>query len=83
MMNNLKFLPEFEPFDQILKNEDNTPVQKFIDYSPKTYRKSTPLMEIIIRVIKEKANCLYVVDQDMRPDGVITKHELISNLLRT
>ena len=27
MMNNLKFLPEFEPFDQILKNEDNTPVQ--------------------------------------------------------
>ena len=83
MMDNLNFLPEFEPFDQILKNEDTTPVQKFIDYSPKTCCKSTPLMEIIIRVIKEKVNCLYVVDEDMRPEGVITKHELISNLLRT
>ena len=83
MMDNLNFLPEFEPFDQILKNEDSTPVQKFIDYSPKTCKKDTPLMEIIIRVLKEKVNCLYVVDEEMSPEGVITKHELISNLLRS
>ncbi|WDE96728.1 PTS sugar transporter subunit IIA [Lentisphaera profundi] len=83
MMDNLNFLPEFEPFDKILKNEDRTPVNKFIDHEPNTCKRETPLMDVVIRFIKDKVTCLYVVDETMHPEGVITKHELISNLLRS
>ena len=83
MMNNLSFLPEFEPFDKILKNEDKTPVDKFIDHEPKVCKRETALMEVVIRFIKDNVNCIYVVDESMRPEGIITKHELINNLLRS
>jgi mannitol/fructose-specific phosphotransferase system IIA component (Ntr-type) len=83
MMDNLNFLPEFEPFDKILKNEDKTPVDKFIDHAPHTCKRETALMDIVIRFIKDKVNCLYVVDESMRLEGVITKYELINNLLRS
>ncbi|MDD7985860.1 PTS sugar transporter subunit IIA [Lentisphaera marina] len=83
MMDNLNFLPEFEPFDKILKNEDKTPVNKFIDHEPNVCKRETALMDIVIRFIKDKVNCLYVVDESRRLEGVITKHELINNLLRS
>ena len=83
MMDHVAFLPEFEPFDKLLKNEDKTSIDKFINREPHTCSLHTPLMEIILKVLKEQINCFYVVDQDKRLLGTITKHELIQNLLRS
>ena len=83
MMDHVAFLPEFEPFDKLLKNEDKTPIENFINRDPHTCSLSTPLMEIILKVLKEQINCFYVVDQENRLLGTITKHELIQNLLRS
>lgn len=83
MMDNLSFLPEFEPFEKLLKNEDKTPIDTFINREPHTCKISTPLMELLIEVLKKQINCFYVVDDKNHLLGIITKHELIQNLLRS
>ncbi|NQZ60522.1 MAG: CBS domain-containing protein [Lentisphaeraceae bacterium] len=82
MMDNLAFLSEFEPFEQLLAKEDEMPLTDFINRSPETCTRETPLMKIVVDLVKRKTNCFYVLDENKRLVGLISKRELIKNLLR-
>ncbi len=82
MMDNLKFLPNLEPFDQLLANEDQMQGTDFINRTPDTISPSTPLIQIIVKLVKKDVLAYYVVDDQNRPIGVITEQELITNVLR-
>ena len=82
MMDNLEFLSEFEPFEQLLAKEDEMPLKDFINRSPETCSLQTPLMKIVVDLVKRKTNCFYVLDDQKKLVGLISKRELIKNLLR-
>lgn len=82
MMDNLKFLPNLEPFEDLLQSEDTTTVEKFINREPEKVSASTPLIQIIVRLVKREAYCFYVVDEAGQLKGIISYQDLIRNVLR-
>jgi len=82
MMDNIAFLGEFEPFEHLLATEDKMPLRDFINRQPVTCNTHTPLLKIIVDLLKKKTSCFYVLDEQRRLVGIISKRELITNLLR-
>ena len=82
MMDHVAFLSDFEPFEQVLANEDSLPLDKFINLTPDTCNTETHLMQIVADLLKKKVTCFYVLDDKEKLVGLISKKELLKNLLR-
>ena len=82
MMDQVAFLSEFEPFEKLLHEEDQLPVKNYINRNPDTCSPDCHLMEIVVALLKKKALCYYVLDEQKKLQGIISKREIINNLLR-
>lgn len=82
MLDNLRFLSNFEPFEHLLEEEDTMSLESFIDRKPDTAEPKTPLIQIIVKLVKREVMCYYVIDADGKIVGVINHQQLVKNVLR-
>lgn len=83
MMNNLKFLTSFEPFDNIFKDEVSLKVKDFMQEAVAVISPETPLIQLTVSLVKKEAPNLYVVtDSERRLVGIITVQQIIHKILR-
>jgi len=82
MMDNLKFLTTFEPFDKIFKEEQHLCVRNFMLPPPMIIAPDLPLIQITISLIKGEAQHLYVIAPDNRLLGVVGIQQLVHKVLR-
>ncbi|MEA2012319.1 MAG: PTS sugar transporter subunit IIA [Verrucomicrobiota bacterium] len=82
MMDNLNFLKKFEPFEKLLRNEDSMNVADVIHTEHVCVSPDTPVIQIIVRLLKSETDCFYVTDADGKLLGLISINEIVSNLLR-
>ncbi len=82
MMDNLKFLTTFEPFDKIFKEEQKLGVKSFMLPPKKVIAPELPLIQITISLVKGEATQLYVAGADKRLLGVVGMQQLVHKVLR-
>lgn len=83
MMNNLKFLTSFEPFEKIFKEEEqNVTVDKVMRQPLAEASPDTPLIQLTITLAKKEAPNIYVIDKDRRLLGLVSVRQLIHKVLR-
>ncbi len=83
MMDNLKFLTSFEPFDKIFKEEQTLCVKDFMQQPKAVISTRTPLIQLTVSLVKKEAPNLYVVtDENDKLVGVISIQQLIHKVLR-
>lgn len=83
-MENVSFLPSFEPFEALLKQEQNALVEEIMEEVPENLciRKDTPLIQLTIKLLKEHENTLFVLGDEGELLGTISYTDLITNVLR-
>lgn len=82
MMDNLKFLTSFEPFENLLKKEQNMMVKDYIRAPKATVSTTVPLIQFTVTLVKGEAKNIFVVDGDNKLIGVITVQEILNKILR-
>jgi len=82
MMENVAFLSEFEPFEHLLAEEDKLGLENFIEPEAQSCHLDTPIIQIVVTLLKENINCFYVVDENHKLLGVISAKEIVKNVLR-
>lgn len=83
-MENVSFLPSFEPFEALLKQEQNALVEEIMEEVPENLciKKDTPLIQLTIKLLKEHENTLFVLGDEGELLGTISYTDLITNVLR-
>ena len=83
-MENVSFLPSFEPFEALLRQERNAHVEEIMEDVPENLciRKDTPLIQLTIKLLKEHQNTLFVLGDAGELLGTISYTDLIANVLR-
>lgn len=82
MMDNLNFLTSFEPFEVLLKKEQNLMVKEFISEPKAVTPPSQPLIQFTVTLVKGKTRNVFVVDDNNKLLGVITMQEILNKVLR-
>ncbi|MDD3117570.1 MAG: PTS sugar transporter subunit IIA [Victivallales bacterium] len=82
LMDNLKFLTTFEPFDKIFKEEQKQCVKSFMRPPKRLIPPELPLIQITIALLKGEADLLYVAGKDGKLLGVIGMQQLVHKVLR-
>jgi CBS-domain-containing membrane protein len=81
MLDNLNFLTQFEPFETLLKEEQNTLVRDLMKPTSSIVKMDTPLIQLTLKLLKDKESALYVIDNG-KLAGAITFIDLVTNVLR-
>ena len=82
MLDNLSFLNQFEPFENLLKEERKLQVRNVMTEPKYTVPPETPLFQLTVNMVKNSLPSLMVVGKDRKLLGVITYIELVTNVLR-
>ena len=82
MLDNLSFLNQFEPFENLLKEERKLLVRDVMTEPKYTVSPETPLFQLTVNMVKNSLPSLMVVGKDRKLLGVITYIELVTNVLR-
>ena len=82
MIDNLKFLTTFEPFEQIFKDERKRCAKDFMRPAEGMIPPQLPLIQMTILLIKGEADPLYVVRDDGLLLGTVGKLQLVNKVLR-
>jgi mannitol/fructose-specific phosphotransferase system IIA component (Ntr-type) len=82
MLENVKFLSGFEPFEKILRQEKEVLVDQFIREPECVTEPSTPLIQMALTLAKNDSLTLYVKNKDGVLVGTVTIIEIIQNVLR-
>jgi len=81
MMDNIKFLKSFEPFEKLLKNENEISVKEYIREPHCIAKKSTPLIQLTVPLVKDDAKNIFVIDNGELA-GIVTISDIITKVLR-
>ena len=82
MLENLTFLNQFEPFENLLKEERKLHVKDVMSIPKHTVTTDVPLFQLTVNIVKNSLPSLMVVDKHQKLCGVITYIELVTNVLR-
>lgn len=82
MLNNLSFLNQFEPFENLLKEERKLHVKDVMSPPKHTVTPDVPLIQLTVNIVKNSLPSLMVVDKQQKLCGIITYIELVTNVLR-
>ncbi len=82
MMGNLRFLHTFEPFEELLKNEDKIRVGEVMREPTSTLAPDDSVVEAALELDQKKRRRLPVV-QDRRVLGVVSDMDILSKILRS
>ena len=82
MLENLSFINQFEPFENLLKEERKMLVKDVMAEAKHTASPGMPLFQLTVNIVKNSLPSLLVVGPDRKLLGVITYIELVTNVLR-
>ena len=81
MIDDLSFLGEYEPFEEVLRTEGEVPVAEVMRRDVPTVSEDTPLIEAAAEMAKGRLERLYVVQGD-RLVGLVLAKYFIRKILR-
>jgi CBS domain-containing protein len=81
-MGNLKFLTRFEPFEDLLKNENTIRIGDVMKKPEITLEEDSPVIEAIMKFIQCKRRYLPVVKNKNRLIGVVGYMDILKKVLR-
>jgi mannitol/fructose-specific phosphotransferase system IIA component (Ntr-type) len=82
MLDNLKFLTSFEPFEKIFKDEEAMFVKDFISEPRAVIGPETPLIQFTVSLAREEASNIFVIDENHRLMGLVNVQQIIHKVLR-
>jgi len=81
LLDNYQFLNSFEPFENIINDEDSTYVKDYLSEPEMVISPDTPLIQLTLLLVKKTLKNLFVV-KDGSLLGIVTMQEIINNVLR-
>jgi nitrogen PTS system EIIA component len=81
MLDNSQFLTSFEPFENIINDENSVHVKDYISDPEMIISPETPLIQVTLLFVKRLKKILFVV-KDGNLLGVVTMQEIINKVLR-
>jgi mannitol/fructose-specific phosphotransferase system IIA component (Ntr-type)/CBS domain-containing protein len=82
IMDNLKFLTSFEPFQKIFDEEEHSMVEDYITEPDAMIPPETPLIHLTISLVKQEAKTIFVVNAEKHLKGVISIANIVHKVLR-
>ncbi|OGV51203.1 MAG: hypothetical protein A2017_04880 [Lentisphaerae bacterium GWF2_44_16] len=82
ILDNVKIISGFEPFQHILTNEDKITVDEYIREPRAVAELSTPLVQLALMLIKNQFLNIFIVDEQKKCAGTVTILEIIKKILR-
>ncbi|MCK7473929.1 MAG: CBS domain-containing protein [Rhodopseudomonas palustris] len=80
-MDDMDPIIHFEPFQNMLAQEDNTWLAEILNYNMAVVQKDEPLMKAAIQMTKKEVSRVYVLD-DKKLIGIITLQYFLNRILR-
>ena len=81
-MDNINFLNSFEPFEQLLNQEESLLVKDYVHPPACIIKAGTQLIQFTLPMVKKEARNLLVVDDQNTLIGIVTMQEIINKVLR-
>ncbi|MDP8248201.1 MAG: PTS sugar transporter subunit IIA [Candidatus Tritonobacter lacicola] len=81
MIRNVAFLPDYEPFVNLLKDEGNIPVKKAMHTDIVTVSEDSSIIEIAYKMVHERVRRVHVL-RDGKLAGIIMRKDLIRKVIR-
>lgn len=81
MMDNLSFLKTFEPFEELLKNEQNMYVKDFLKKDVPAFTPDTPMIQVAGKLV-DGNNELGVILEGKKLIGTVTKLDFVHKVVR-
>jgi len=82
ILDNIKIISGFEPFQHILANEDKITVNEYIRDPRAVSELSTPLIQLVLMLVKDEFLNILILDEDKRLVGIVTMLEIVQKVLR-
>lgn len=82
MMDNVKFLTSFEPFEKVLKEERNLKVNSFVQEAKIVMSLDAPLIQLTANLVKNQGYVIVVTDESKTLKGIVTIQDIIQKVLR-
>ena len=80
-LNNVDFLPEFEPFEQFFKREATFKAGELMNREPVVVTADDPMIQVVFQLKKHRQRFAYVQDRG-KLVGVIDRDDILSRILR-
>jgi CBS-domain-containing membrane protein len=80
-MDNIRFLKEYESFEEFFKKESKIVVTEFMNKEAIIVEASDPMIQVVFRMIREKERIAFV-QEDKVFVGVIDRNDIINHILR-
>jgi mannitol/fructose-specific phosphotransferase system IIA component (Ntr-type) len=81
LMENVKFLSEYKPFEEFFKKESKIAVAEFMNKEPIIVEASDPLIQVVFRMIHEQERIVFVQEDEVFV-GIIDRNDIIHRVLR-
>ncbi len=82
MMNHVKFLNSFEPFEKIFKGEYSQKVAEYMITPKLVISPHTPLIQLTMSLIRGEAQTIVVVDEHQKYLGMVSVEDIVHKILR-
>jgi len=82
ILDNIKIISGFEPFQHILNNEDTITVNEYIREPRGVAELSTPLIQLVLMLVKDESLNIFIVDENKKLVGIVTMTEIVQRVLR-
>ena len=80
-ISNIKFAKGLAPLEKFLKNEDNISVSDIMDDKAKTLNPHSSIVEAM-QMLRSKTNCIVIIDENNKVEGVVDHQQILQNVLR-
>lgn len=81
-LGNLKFLNDFEPFEELLKKETTIPIRQVMKKPAITLEEDSSAIEAIVKFTKSNRRYIPVVKKDNQLAGVVSYMDILQKVLR-
>lgn len=82
MLDNLSFMSELEPLEELLEKEDQIKVEELTKKISVTLSSDDPFVEGIHKLIKNKLFAIPVLDKNGKPVGILSEMDILNKVLR-
>ncbi len=82
LIENMSFNPEVEPFDELLKREDEIKVSEIMTRKVFTTTEDTPIVEVAAMMMFRNIRRVPVVDDRGRLIGMVLRSDIVSKVIR-
>lgn len=81
-MDNVDFLRNFEPFQDLLKREQSMTVNEIMDPDAPRFLAHTPMIIVASRLVRDNLACAAVIDEQKKLVGLVSGLEFVHKVVR-